>query len=148
MYGCTLRFHYIHYRYNTAFTEPFILGLHGWISGVCWINRRGSKSNTAIITCALRCKRHFLRKTRRNLKKSKLNSILAAKKIRFYLFFPMETFIPSLFLKNKLRQSLQCITKIISHSLVLTNQCRRRKDASIGKSSFLCYDEVLISNRW
>ena len=63
-------------------------------------------------------------------------------------FTQSETFIPLLLLKNKLRQSLQCITKMISHSLVVTNKCRKRKDASTGKSSFLCYDEVLISNRW
>ena len=40
IHGYTLRFHYIHYQYNTAVT----------------------------ITCALRCKRHFLRKTRRTFK--------------------------------------------------------------------------------
>ena len=68
IHGYILRFHYIHYQYNTAFTKSFMFGLHVWISGVCWINRGGSRSNTAIITCALRCKRHSLRKAEEPLK--------------------------------------------------------------------------------
>lgn len=68
IHGYILRFHYIHYQYDTAFTKSFMFRFHVWISGVRWINRGGNRSNRAIITCALRCKRHFLRKTRRTFK--------------------------------------------------------------------------------
>ena len=75
IHGYILRFHYIHYQYNTAFTKSFMFRFHVWISGVCWINRGGggSKSNTAIITCALKCKRHLLRKKTEERLKIKIN---------------------------------------------------------------------------
>ena len=41
IHGYILRFHYIHYQYNTAFTKSFMFRFHVWISGVCWINRGG-----------------------------------------------------------------------------------------------------------
>jgi len=69
IHGYILRFHYIHYQYNTAFTKSFMFRFHVWISGVCWFSRGGSRSNTAIITCALRGKRHFLREPERKPEK-------------------------------------------------------------------------------
>ena len=133
IYRCILRFHYIRYQYNTAFTESFMFGLHGWISGVCWINR-GWRSNTAIITCTLRGKRHFLRKPEKPLKiknKFKTCSIpdiksLVNKNSVFFLFCPMDIFIPSLLTKNNLRQLL----------------------LRAGKRSFLRDHEVVVSNGW
>ena len=111
-----------------------MFGLHGWISGVCWINRGWRRSTTAIITCALRGKRHFLRNPEKPLKiknKFKTCSIpdiksLVNKNSVFFLFCPMDIFIPSLLTKNNLRQLL----------------------LSAGKRWFLRDHEVVVSNGW
>ena len=75
IHGYILRFHYVHYQYNTAFKSLLCLGFTFGSAGFVGSTGGGggppSRGNTAIITCALRCKRHLLRKARRTFKNQK-----------------------------------------------------------------------------